>query len=406
MHKTLLTLYHHWITKFGPPKNLVTDRGSEYINSEFANLCTTMEIRHSPRTPYAPWTNGLVENQNRNLGTHLRLFLHNTPENWSTQVHMYAYAHNSQPLSELKLSPYAILFHTIPRIPINFELNLQRDTYRNCTSQICQELPLHTHYDKSSLYPFFHKILSKPIPQWILATETAMMQIYHTVYENTKRKTNSFAYFNKTYHNPRPLDIGTFVLKRNFLHVHFSDKLKPLRIGPFKIINRISDITYEIVNQDGYTSHIHRSHLVPYYPEEPIIFPFLQQYNPHLINNNYSDSDLNDPLQSFDFLSDEEQSIDDDQFTHSNSNKETDIPSTIDFQSEPFSQYSSFPYQQNTPKTNNTTSENQTDIHDYDNFINPRRHSYNRYNFRPQPRKDYRLFLGEKDIISLSQKSC
>ena len=233
-----------------------------------------------------------------------------------------------------------------------------------------------------------------------------MMQIYHTVYENTKRKINSFAYFNKTYHNRRPLDIGTFVLKRNFLHVHFSDKLKPLRIGPFKIINKISDITYEIVNQDGYTSHIHRNHLVPYYPKEPIIFPFLQQYNPHSINNNYSDSDLNDPLQSFDFLSDEEQSIDDDQFRHSNSNKETDIPSTIDFQSDPFSQYSSFPYQQNTPKTNNDTSKNQTDIHDYDNFINPRRHSHNRYNFRPQPRKDYRLFLGEKDIISFSQKSC
>ena len=182
--------------------------------------------------------------------------------------------------------------------------------------------------------------------------------------------------------------------------------MKPLRIGPFKIINKISDITYEIVDQDGYTSHIHRNHLVPYYPKEPIIFPFLQQNNFHSINNNYNDSDLNDPLQSFDFLSDEEQSIDDDQFTPSNSNEETDILSTIDFQSEPFSQNSSFPYQQNTPKTNNTTSENQTDIHDYDNFINPRRHSYFGYNFRPQPRKDYRLFLGEKDIISLSQKSC
>ena len=99
--------------------------------------------------------------------------------------------------------------------------------------------------------------------------------------------------------------------------------MKPLRIGPFKIRNKNSDITYEIVNQDGYTSHIHRNHLVPYYPKEPIFFPFLQQYNPHSINNNYNDSDLNDPLQSFDFLSDEEQSIDDDQFTHSNSNKET-----------------------------------------------------------------------------------
>ena len=103
------SLLHHWITKFGPPVHLVTDRGTEYIISELANLCTTMGIRHSPRTPYAPWTNGLVENQNRNLGTHLRLFLHNTSENWSTQVHMYAYAHNSQPLSELNLSPYEIV---------------------------------------------------------------------------------------------------------------------------------------------------------------------------------------------------------------------------------------------------------------------------------------------------------
>ena len=157
------SLQHHLITKFGTPIYLVTDSSSEYINSEFANLCTSMGIRHSPRTPYAPWTNGLVENQNKNLGTHLRFFLLNTPENWSTQVHMYSYAHNLQPLSELNLSPCEIVFHTIPRIPINLELNFQRDTHRNCTSQCCQDLPLRTH-DKSNLNPFFHKILPKPTP--------------------------------------------------------------------------------------------------------------------------------------------------------------------------------------------------------------------------------------------------
>ena len=187
-----------------------------------------------------------------------------------------------------------------------------------------------------------------------------MIQIYHTVYENTKKKINSYAYLNKTYHNPRPLDIGTFVLKRNFLHVHFSDKLKPLRIGPFKIINKISDITYEIVNQDGHTSHIHRNHLIPYYPKEPIIFPFLQQYNPHLFNDNHSS--INDQI----FNSDENQFSEEDHFSSTTSNKETDIPSTIDFQPEPCSHYSSFPYKQN------TNLDNQSDIHDYDNFINPR----------------------------------
>ena len=227
-----------------------------------------------------------------------------------------------------------------------------------------------------------------------------MVQIYHTVYENTKRKINSYAYFNKTYHNPRPLDIGTFVLKRNFLHVHFSDKLKPLRIGPFKIINKISDITCEIVNQDGYTSHIHRNHLILYHPKEPVIFPFLQQYNPHLFidcHSNKYDQIIN---------SDEDKFTDEEQFPSPTFNKETDIPFTIDLQPESFNQYSSFPYKQKEQIPQKTYLDNQSNIHDYDNFINPRRHSYNRYNFRPQPRKDYRLFLGENDIISLSQKSC
>ena len=64
------TLLHHWIIKFGPPINLVTNRGSENINKEMAHLCTPMGIRHSPRTAYSPWTNGIVEVQNRNLSTH------------------------------------------------------------------------------------------------------------------------------------------------------------------------------------------------------------------------------------------------------------------------------------------------------------------------------------------------
>ena len=211
-----------------------------------------------------------------------------------------------------------------------------------------------------------------------------------------KGKFYSFAYFNKTYNNPRPLDIGTFVLKRKFLHVHFSDKVKPLRKGPFKIIDKYFDITYEIVNQDGYTSHIHRNHSVPYYPKEPIVFSFIQQNCPY---SNGNDNDNNDSIEPFNSFSDEDQPVENEDYTFINSNEETDIPSTIDFQPESFNQYSSFRYEQNKQKLNDTTPENQSDIIDYDNYINPRRHTHDRYNFRPQPQKDYRLFLGEKDII-------
>ena len=66
-----------------------------------------------------------------------------------------------------------------------------------------------------------------------------MLQIYSTVYENTLREINSHAHITKTYHEGKPLPIGTFVSKRNFTHVRFSDKLKPLRIGPYKTIDRL-----------------------------------------------------------------------------------------------------------------------------------------------------------------------
>ena len=155
-------LLHDWIIKFGPPIYLVTDRGSKYVNKEMAHLCTLMGLRHFPRTAYSPWTNGLVEVQNRNLGTHLRMFLHDTPKYWASQVHLYAYAHNSQHLSKLNVSPHENDFHTQPRIPLTFDLNLNRKAFKLCISNYCYQLPEHSHYDKTDLNPFFKELFQNP----------------------------------------------------------------------------------------------------------------------------------------------------------------------------------------------------------------------------------------------------
>ena len=132
----------------------------------------------------------------------------------------------------------------------------------------------------------FTELFQKPI-QWFLAVKTAMLQIYSTVYENTlifsKKKTllqksNSQAYITKTYHEGKPIPIGTCVLKRNFSHLHFFDKLKPLLMGPYKILDRLSDVTYELLSQDGSTVHVHRNHLPPYYPKQPLLYPHLRNF--------------------------------------------------------------------------------------------------------------------------------
>ena len=169
--------------KFGPPIYLVADRGSEYVNKEMAHLCTLMGIRHSPRTAYSPWTNGLVEVQNRNL----RMFLHDTPKDWAFQVHMYAYAHNFQPLSELNISPHEIVFHTRPRIPLTFDYTLLGIPLNHVFHAIVPNFLNILIMTNQILIRFFYRTLSKPIPQWFLAVETAMLQIYPTVYESTSK---------------------------------------------------------------------------------------------------------------------------------------------------------------------------------------------------------------------------
>ena len=78
---------------------------------------------------------------------------------------MYAFAQNSQPLSALNVSPHELVFHIRPRIPLTFDLNLNRNKNNTCISQYCSQLPEHSHYDKTDPNPFFYKTLSKPVPQ-------------------------------------------------------------------------------------------------------------------------------------------------------------------------------------------------------------------------------------------------
>ena len=114
---------HHWVSKIGPPQYLNIDRGTEHLKSDMAICCTLFDIRHYPRISLASWRNGLFENLNKNLGTLLRLLLHDTDKNWSTQAHFFACAPNNESLSHLYVSQYELVFYTQTPISLNFHLH-------------------------------------------------------------------------------------------------------------------------------------------------------------------------------------------------------------------------------------------------------------------------------------------
>ena len=243
-----------------------------------------------------------------------------------------------------------------------------------------------------------------------------MLQIYSTVYENTLRKINSHAYITKTYHEGKPLPIGTFVLKRNFTQVHFSDKLKPLRIGPYKIIDRLSDVTYELLAQDGSTIHLHRNHLIPYYPKEPLLYPHLRSFM------RFSDATQFQIPQPTKYANSDSSPFNSDKSLSDEYSQTFMTPSTTDNSSQTFVTPSSFSTSnQNTPSTTSNDKSSTSSTNDnslYKHIINTphtnspsdrSRHSSNNqttslpplidrttettYKLRQQPKLDYELLI-------------
>ena len=89
-HLAVIAIFHLWISRFSPPQYLITDRATEYLTSHMANCCNLLNIRHSPRTSHAPWTNVLFKVQ-KDLATHLIMFLHDTSENWSIKIQFFCF---------------------------------------------------------------------------------------------------------------------------------------------------------------------------------------------------------------------------------------------------------------------------------------------------------------------------
>ena len=128
-------LYEHWIAKFGLPKILVTDNGTEFINNEIITLCHLYSIKHKPSTSHAPWTNGLVEGINLSLQEYLRCIINGNDTRyteWSTDVKLFPLSFNSQITTNFGLSPYEMFFNQKPRKLIIFTANSSKAAQSYC----------------------------------------------------------------------------------------------------------------------------------------------------------------------------------------------------------------------------------------------------------------------------------
>ena len=87
-----------------------------------------------------------------------------------------------------------------------------------------------------------------------------MLEIYSTVYRRIPNNINSKNSIFEAIHL-KQLPLNIFVIHINFKPTKFSNKLKPLRIGPHKFIQHLSHVTYEFGPRWLYISYPSNSYL-------------------------------------------------------------------------------------------------------------------------------------------------
>ena len=116
-------LYATIICRFGQPKEIMTDRGSQLESKECTEWMKSQGIDHLLSTPYHHQTNGVVERFNGTLEGRLRTSAENTNE-WDEVIDKSLHAYRTTVHSVTKKSPFEIVHGAKPRIEIDAQLGL------------------------------------------------------------------------------------------------------------------------------------------------------------------------------------------------------------------------------------------------------------------------------------------
>ena len=103
---------HLWsyISLFGPPKEILSDQGREFINQVVDVLLQRTGVDRRVTSAYHPRTNGLTERFNKTLVEALRIQAEEDPCQWAKWIDYVLLAYRSREHSSTKATPFELMF--------------------------------------------------------------------------------------------------------------------------------------------------------------------------------------------------------------------------------------------------------------------------------------------------------
>jgi hypothetical protein len=237
----------------GLPNEILSDRGTQFTSKFWTAVCDALDIKLKFSSPSHHQTNGLTERVNSVIEQYLRCFANYKGSNWSNYLYLAEFSYNNAIQESSNYSPFYANYGFNPRhspeIPSNIDVPRAEDFVVNL-SDLSKEL-------KKNL-------------------------------ETASKKQENFANKHRT-QAPEFKKNDKVWLNSSLILRNKNKKLKPRKLGPFKIIKKISPVTYKLDLPKKYRIHpiIHVSELEPYYednfnrtqaPPPPVIIDDEEEY--------------------------------------------------------------------------------------------------------------------------------
>ena len=207
-------LYTYWITKFGAPKQILSDRGAEFESKLMADLCRLLGIQKLRSTSYEPRTCGCVERLHLTLNAMLAKAMSEGQTDWDRHLSAVTAAYNATVQESTGYSPYYILYGSEMRTPLEIVAGIN---------------------------PVDHEVSS--VDEWVDRKLQILSRAHNIVRENLGRAAER----SKTYYDRRvktkQFEEGQFVWVFNpRRYVHKSHKWTMMYYGPYRVEKVLSDV--------------------------------------------------------------------------------------------------------------------------------------------------------------------
>ena len=123
-------IMEQFIPRYGCPRRLVSDRGTEYVNSAIDLLSTSMKIKRKVTTPYHPQGNSRTERFHRFLNDIIAKGLQGRMhDEWEQIVPMALFAVRTSVNDSSRFTPYLLMHGRDPIFPLDSLLTPRRRYY-------------------------------------------------------------------------------------------------------------------------------------------------------------------------------------------------------------------------------------------------------------------------------------